>query len=124
MPLPTWPSTVPHQPLVSGFAYGDFRSPAVVTEVEDGPPIQRVGALTLIERLPYKVRMTGDQLATWRAWWRDDLGHGVARFSMSVPIDGAYVTRTVQIAGGVYSAQPVDGDNYDLAFTLLVFPAA
>ncbi|RAI44701.1 hypothetical protein [Rhodoplanes roseus] len=126
MALPSWPSGLAsrYQPQVEGFAYGDFVAPAVSTDVEDGPPIDRVGGQTLIERLPYKLRMSGAELAIFRAFWRDDIARGTGRFTMSVPIDGTYTTRTVKIDGGRWSAPPASGDLYDLSFTLLVFPAA
>lgn len=125
MPLPTWPSTLPVSPERGNFEHGNFLSPNVVTEVEDGPAIQRRHGLTMIERLPYRLFVNSTQLAAFKAFWLTTLGRGGAHFSMSVPAEGAtYSTRRVYIEGGEWRAPALGGGWFALTFTLCVFPAA
>lgn len=121
MTLPTWPSTLPYRPSASGFSRGDFVTPNIAMETEDGPPIQRVQSQTLIERIAWSQTFSGDQLTTFRTFW-SSLGRGTAHFKMLVPSEsGSYSTRRSYIDRGAYKIGGLGGNWYSLSFVLCAF---
>lgn len=124
MTLPVWPDGLPYQARRSGFSVSEPYRAAVVTQVEDGPDLSRIGAQTIIEKLSYRMRFTNAQFDTFKAFARDDLSQGTAHFTMMALVGSStYASRRVFLEGGKYSYQP-DGRDWAVSFVLCVFPAA
>ena len=124
MPIPSWPGDLPYQARRSGFSVAEpYREP-VTTQVEDGPDLRRVAAQTIVKKLAYRMRFTNAQLDTFEAFVRDDLSQGTADFTMQALVGAAtYESRRVYIEGGKYQASP-QGRDWQVTFTLCVFPPA
>ncbi|EJW12730.1 hypothetical protein A33M_1700 [Rhodovulum sp. PH10] len=95
-----------------------------MTEVEDGPPIMRVQARTVVEKIGYSIVMTDAQCADFRAFAVETLDQSTRHFLMPVPIPGTgYVQRRCWFDGGTYSIDE-SGSHYVVSFTLCVLPYA
>lgn len=126
MPLPTWPTSVPHTPQLSSFQRLEHHRPAIVTEVEDGPDLMAVSSQTRIARFSYRREITASEYATLYNFFENDLAQGTGHFLMLVPAVGKTMElRRVYLEKGQWSDEPdADGIDFIISFTLCVFPAS
>ena len=119
MPAPVWPATLPQKPLREG--YDPRPQEALVrTPMEDGYEQARRQRLSIWHETSARYRMTPAQVATFKAFWKNDLNAGASTFTMPVfGLDGTgYQDRTVRIRDVAY--QPVGPADVYVAFTLVI----
>ncbi len=116
-PIPTWPATLP-APRVSGYGYKETPS-FMRTTMDSGQARQRRRFITTPTAVTAQFRLTGAQLATFEAWFKDALYDGQA-WAMIPVVNGlgvnavrARFTDTPRVSG-------VDGasDVFDISATI------
>ena len=85
--MPTWPASLPQTPLLD-MAQITPEEVRAVFEGDVGPPIMRARTTSAGEESTLTFGMTSAQLATFQTFWRVDLSHGSASFTMDYTIDG------------------------------------
>lgn len=119
-----WPNDVPHEQNAEGAILPQTYRPPASSEVEAGPDRtrRRVGPRSTL--IPWKsVPLTAGQWGRLEQFFREDLLEGTLSFDMPIfraDVDN-YVTRRVQLEGGLWGT---DQSNYPLlmvSFNLFVF---
>ena len=62
--------------------------------------------------------MTRAEYALFKEWARDDLVDGTLPFDMNVWTGADYEERVCSLPDGLYQAEPLGADFYDLSLTL------
>lgn len=116
--MPTWPSTLPQEPLQQG--YEEARQSGVVrTQMDKGPPKARQRSSATVSRFQMRFRITGSQVATLESFFEDDLDYGALRFDWTHPRTGAAVQFRFREP---YSLSQIAGDLYEVGAALEVLP--
>lgn len=112
MPLPVWPVSLPRDVRRQGFAVQEPAPQPLATEYQSGDTDLRAPYGAMITQMTVAFRLTPEQLATFHAFLRDDLGKGSKHFTGPVPPvgGGAAVDRKVQIVPGTLVYAPLDAD--------------
>jgi len=87
---PIWPAGLPQRPLVDGYS-NSFGNGAARTDMDSGPPKIRKRFTATAEPLRLVFRLTRLQVATLRAFFKDDCAYGAVPFSFVEPVLGASV---------------------------------
>jgi hypothetical protein len=123
MAPPIYPEGLEFAPDVSSFRVLEpYRKPRW-TEFEDGPPLGRKSGIGRRAHLSYRINFEAPQdFERFRTFVEQDLADGTMRFTMPVwmPATNGYVTKTVQLHEGAYTADPF-GLGVSVSFILLVF---
>lgn len=132
MAIATYPVGLPYRPDTTVFGRTQHHKPLAVFEPEDGPTIRRKQSLTRIKKMPYRLRFTSSQYATWENFAEVALNQAADDFLMPVPlVASTYVTRRVYIENGDWNDQAagtytegVNLEDWFVSFTLCVYNAA
>ena len=121
MPLPIWPSTLPHEWLQEGYRRANRNKP-LVTEMDDGRVVVRKRTDRTARREVASFLMDGEQLETFEAFYAGDLFEGASRFVMPTPDAGStYTMRTVQIEAEQPEISPAGGLYWRVSFPVTVY---
>lgn len=120
MALPTWPATVPHDPVGGTGISEPFRS-SLESEMTAGNIRSRRTATVVVGVVDMTIRMTTAQFLTFKAFVRDTLSHGAAEFTMPVfDLTGCTDRRVRLRNGGRYTAMRA-GAHINVSFSLDVW---
>ena len=108
--MPTWPATLPEFAQV-GMNVTPQDS-VVRSSMDAGPPSRRNRFTATTTDLSYTMLLTGEQIGTLRAFYRDTLRNGALSFDWTDPVDGSAVSiafkQPPQASGAAGAADPVD----------------
>lgn len=113
MPDAVWPSSLPQRPLVDGYS-NIFGDGAKRTDMDSGPPKVRKRFTATVEPLRLAFRVTRAQVATLRAFYRDDCAYGAIAFSFVEPVSGTSVRVAFSKPPAIVPARGVDRYNATL----------
>lgn len=118
MAIPDWPVGVPAIPLRDDYGISASNLPPHTTQMGGGNTRARPLATVNVMSDKVSLFMTNAQFAAFRAWWRDTITQGTARFNMPVRVDGAEVSKVCQVADGApFTAAPYgDRDQWKVTF--------
>jgi len=120
MATPTWPASLPQKPLISGFSQSP-QDNRVSFRPDVGPPIERRRATVRMQL--YKMQfppMTATQLATFEAWFHDDLADGSLHFLWADPVSGTSYKWKIES----YSSEWGPHGKHDLLMNINRLPGA
>lgn len=122
MAIPTWPAGLPTEPIRDSFSIQPWGPSPIVTEMEGGNTRVRRRPGDDVQLVSQTLRMTADQIAMFKTWFKDSIGGGSGRFSAAVWNGSAYVTRTCQfnLAQPLRYSEPAVGLT-DVAMSLRVY---
>ncbi|HLS19390.1 MAG TPA: hypothetical protein VK090_06235 [Paracoccaceae bacterium] len=91
MTIPVWPASLPQAPLVAGLTIGDDDA-VLRTSMDAGPATRRNRFTAITQSAGASILLTGAQLATFNAFYRDTLHNGTFSFEWTHPGTGQTVS--------------------------------
>jgi len=116
--MPTWPSSLPQSPLVSGFAETPPMT-SLRTEMDQGPAKVRQRTTAGIRKLQMSFNMTKAQIATLDTFYNTTISGGALKFDFTHPRTASTVS--VRIVNPP-SYAPINGEYYSVGLELEQLP--
>jgi hypothetical protein len=114
-----WPSTLPQRPVKGGWAGGP-QDNRISFQPDVGESIDRRRASRVMEVREVQLPpLTGDELASFVAFYRDTLKDGVLAFQWRDAITGDAATFRFVRAEPPYASNIISPDSFSLSFRLL-----
>lgn len=122
MALPTWPIST-HSPQQDSFSPVQRALDPISTDFEGGNTRERPRPGDNVGTLQQKIRLSMADHDTVVEWIKSTLGNGTGRFTMSVWLGSAFVTKVVQFQkpGSTITYSYVSEEFVDMGMTLRVF---
>lgn len=83
--MPSWPASLPQRLMLPVTVTP--RSAVVRTEMDVGPPKQRLRSTLVWKDVVGHMVLTGAQKAAFDAWWQNDIAQGALAFTWVDPTD-------------------------------------
>lgn len=93
----TWPSGLPHQPLLDGLVHR-LPEPRLRTETDAGPARVRRLSTKTVQLVEQSWSFTRQQYELWRAWYRHEADEGAAWFTLPLWTGAGFATCEARFA--------------------------
>lgn len=113
----SYPSTLPQYVNQAGFSHSP-ENPVISTDTDIGPKKRRLRYTAVPEYFSGTLRLTEEQYAIFRTFWKDTLVYGALEFNWVHPLDRIPVE--VRMTDS-YKAVPV-GIEWDVTISFEVMP--
>lgn len=98
MTLPVWPAGVPVRPIEGSFQVAETAPAPLTTDMNAGTTRSRRKYTLRVAKLGFSLFLTNAEAALLQTFHETTLGDGAARFTLSLPWRGAFVTRVAKFA--------------------------